>query len=602
MPLRDDLLNPLGEGNPCGVPLRFDPVYDKIKEARRQDDNLAQGIWSREVKRADYATVIRLAGDAIATRGKDLQLTAWLVEALVFKEGVAGLRQGLAFTRELLERYWDSLYPELEDGDPFMRAGILEWIGSHLGDALRSAPLTRGGLNWYQYKESRAVGSEESCGGDTEKLQARSAAIEEGKIPAEQFDEDFQRTPKAFYTDLKQELDASAEELRQLEAFTDRKFTEEPPSFSGLRAALEELQQTAHVLLAAKRGQEPDEVPAEAEVEPAEIPSDIPEEEPGPAEPAARRAPARVTAGEPACRDDAVDLVIRAAAFLRREEPYSPVPYLMLRALRWGELRAGGDQVNPALLETPPTEIRQRLKRAASEGLWEEVLEVAETAMGMPCGRGWLDLQRYAVRACSELGSWYDPVAQAIRSELRVLLADYPGLPDQTLTDDTPAANRETQEWLAGLITPAAAPAEALLSLAPIDAGEEQEAGELAPPDASELAEAALRAGRHDEAIAILSREIASAGSGRERFQRRLQLARVCLASGKELIAFPILQDLAAEIENRRLEEWETPEATAQPLVLLHRCMTVLRRPDEERQLIYGRICRLDPVQAMSCG
>ena len=57
------------------------------------------------------------------------------------------------------------------------------------------------------------------------------------------------------------------------------------------------------------------------------------------------------------------------------------------------------------MLEAPPTEVRQKLKRLAQEGQWEEVLNTAETAMAMPCGRGWLDLQRYVVRACEELGS-----------------------------------------------------------------------------------------------------------------------------------------------------------------------------------------------------
>jgi type VI secretion system protein ImpA len=55
-------------------------------------------------------------------------------------------------------------------------------------------------------------------------------------------------------------------------------------------------------------------------------------------------------------------------------------------------------------------------------------------------------------------------------------------------------------------------------------------------------------------------------------------------------------------MERRRLEEWESAELLAQPLVLLHRCMTALGRTEEEKQVIYERICRLDPVQAMSCG
>ncbi len=53
MPLREDLLNPIAGENPSGVDVRYDTkllLYDKIKEARRQDDDLAQGDWQHERK------------------------------------------------------------------------------------------------------------------------------------------------------------------------------------------------------------------------------------------------------------------------------------------------------------------------------------------------------------------------------------------------------------------------------------------------------------------------------------------------------------------------------------------------------------------------
>jgi hypothetical protein len=58
---------------------------------------------------------------------------------------------------------------------------------------------------------------------------------------------------------------------------------------------------------------------------------------------------------------------------------------------------------------------------------WKQVLETAETAMSQGFGRGWLDIQRYAIRACDELG--YKNAAKALRSELKALLADYAGTP-----------------------------------------------------------------------------------------------------------------------------------------------------------------------------
>jgi len=48
MPLRDDLLAPIPGAKPSGENLRYAPVYDKIKEARREDDDAPQGEWQRD--------------------------------------------------------------------------------------------------------------------------------------------------------------------------------------------------------------------------------------------------------------------------------------------------------------------------------------------------------------------------------------------------------------------------------------------------------------------------------------------------------------------------------------------------------------------------
>ena len=90
---------------------------------------------------------------------------------------------------------------------------------------------------------------------------------------------------------------------------------------------------------------------------------------------------------------------------------------------------------------------------------WADLLELAEQIMALPCSRAWLDLQRFVVEACTALGDNYNAIAVAIRSELRTLLRDLPQLLDAALTDDTPAANSETQNWLRELLAePSGAP------------------------------------------------------------------------------------------------------------------------------------------------
>jgi type VI secretion system protein ImpA len=595
MPLRDDLLNPIPGSNPAGQNLYYAPVYDKIKEARRQDDDAPQGIWQRERKVADWPLTIKLISETLATKSKDIQLAAWLTEAVLRREGLDGLKQGLELLRGLIENFWDNLYPEIEDGDLEFRTAPLQWVGDRLEQAVKNAALTRNGLDWYKYKESRVIGYEEDVAESDEKIAARQEAIAEGKTTGEQFDEAFKATPKAYYVQLLETVDGTLESLQTLSELCDSKFGSEGPGFGKLRSVLEEVRQTVYMLLQKKRETEPDEV-QEAAPEPEP-------EEPAAYDGGAAAAPARASArgvlsAEPADREDAIGRVTAAARYIRREDPYSPAPYLMLRGLRWGELRANGASIDPLLLEAPPTEIRQQLKRLALEGNWAEVVETAEIAMGMPCGRGWLDLQRYVCRACGEMG--YEAIAGAVKSELRALLADLPQLPELTMMDDTATANAETQTWLKELGTAAPVQQDAAAAYAMQDERPEGAQAE-AVPDTFELAMAAARSGRPQEGIELMTHEIAHERSGRGRFHRKVQLAQLCFAIGREAIALPILSDLAAEIEQRKLEEWEAADAVAHPLTLLFRCLSQMDQNAEERQRLYNQICRLDPVQALSC-
>ena len=132
MPLREDILNPIAGDNPSGRSLRYAPIYDKIKEARREDDELNQGAWQHERKVADWVQVSKLCQDAIAAESKDLQLAVWLAEAQLKREGVRAFGEAVQLCQGLLDKFWDNLYPELDDGDAEQRAAPLDWLGSCL--------------------------------------------------------------------------------------------------------------------------------------------------------------------------------------------------------------------------------------------------------------------------------------------------------------------------------------------------------------------------------------------------------------------------------------------------------------------------------------
>jgi type VI secretion system protein ImpA len=627
MPLREDLLKPIPGENPSGADLRYDTkllVYDKIKEARRQEDELAQGAWSHERKVAQFPQVIKLAQEALAEKSKDLQLAAWLTEALLHTEGFAGLRQGVDLCLGLCKNFWDTLYPPIEDGDAELRAAPLEWVGTALPIPLRQAPLTNAGHDWLKFKESRIVGYEAQAQGDKEKKD-REKKIAEGKLAPEEFDKAFVETPKAFYAKAEKDLDASLATLVTLDELTTEKCGDVAPSFTKLKEAIEEVRLTVHTLLDKKRETEPDpveEVPAEAAEGDA-----AGGEGARPASGVSSITISVLTSSEPPDRRDAIANVAKAAAFLRKREPYSPAPYLMMRGLRWGELRSAAQLSDATLLEAPATELRQQLKRLALARKWNELLETAENAMSLPCSRAWLDLQRMVVEACESLGSDYAAIATAIRSELAALLHDVPELLHANLLDDTPAANGETRAWLEGLRPPPAASAPAPVpapaaqpdsadSAADPVTGPAAESVPAAPAAASKaprgwpakavdsrvLAVQALQAGHPEQAIEIMSREIARQRSGRGRFQRTLQLVEICVTAGKDSMAQPLLDDLIAAIEAHKLDDWEDKEMVAAALVTVMNVSARVKGDAAARQQLFERICRLDPVRAASMG
>ncbi len=602
MPLPDDLLNPIEGPSPSGANLRYDPVFDKIKEARREEAQPPPGMTEQDRKVADNAQVVKLTTDLLTNKTKDLQLAAWFTEASLKQRGFSGLKDGLGLCLGLVSKFWDTLHPEIEDGDAESRGAPLGFVGTKLDIALKLVPVVeKVRYNLLDYQQSRTLGYEDQAKTDEAKKN-RAQSIKEGKLTPEAFDKAFEETPKKFYLQSEQDLDACLQTLGQLKKACDEKFGNEGPSFGPLQSALEAERHLIHTLLQKKREKEPDPIEA------------VPAAEAGAADgDATGSGAAQVRTGvlisienssEPPERMDAIRKIAEAAAYLRRLEPQSPASYLMLRGLRWGELRAAIDLSDPTKLEAPPTELRRHLKRLLLDKKYDQLLEAAESAMALPCSRAWLDLQRFVIEACDGLGSGYEAVAKAIRSELKTLIADIPQLLEATLMDDTPAANSDTRAWLATLSqeVPAAAPTPEASARSANGSNGLGSRWPGQPTDAYVSALRALREGQERKAFEILQQDIARKRSGRERFRRRMQLIEICASTNKANVAQPILDDLAAAIETHKLDEWEDPGLVASALATLMKMSTKIQADKAQQQKIFERICRLDPAQALGDG
>lgn len=323
------LLAPIPGENPSGELLRYTGLYDAIQEARRSDDVLPQGEWKREIKTADWAGVLEMATEALSIRSKDLQIAAWLVEGLVKRHGFAGLRDGLWLLRELQERFWASLYPEVENGELEFRAGPLAWLNEKLPVSIREVPLTEGeeSYSWHHWEESRAV---DNLG--RQSPEALAAALAEGKITGDQFDKAVMATPRAFYEVLFQDLNGSREELDRLDRVVEEKFSRDAPSLRNINKAIEDCRGLVEGVVKKKRELDP----SYKREEESKVAGMYEQERPAEGEPMAGH-----FSLEPTSREDAFRRLAAIADYLMRTEPQSPVSYLVERAVCWARMPLG---------------------------------------------------------------------------------------------------------------------------------------------------------------------------------------------------------------------------------------------------------------------
>ncbi len=631
MPLRDDLLQPISEDAPAGADLSYDKLFDQIKEARTEDDDsLPTGNWSRPVKRADRALVVQLAGEALATRSKDLRLAGWYGEALLRREGFTQLTPILQLMQQVQDQFWDGLYPSRDDdGDPGRRIGALEGVATQLAVQLRSLPITGTGISFSQALDARALGYERDATTQAKK-DLRADAVKRGRVVAEDLDRAIADTPKAFYSETDVALRGAVVALEALDAFHEERYGDDPPSFLRLKSALGEVQPFAAGILAEKRKLEPDPDPLPAAAEPqatAAEPSGKAEETvaaspvhpaaepdlagaqiaeqnmafPGPV---ANTASANRPLAEPDSRGAALGHLAAAVRFFSRGEASLDTAYLLAAAPGVTlVLRTEPDVGWPA----PGTGVRQPLRQLARSKNWAALERAALETFAAQPEMVWLDLHRYLWLAAAELG--HHALAGAVMATVSGWLQHRPALEKALLDDDTPMASTETQHWLAALqpelpgeITPVAGHTARELSAAVAavltrGAGNSPQPGH-AGTDPSGKALSLLQEGRSAEAIGLLSRYAEEQPSGRMRFERRLETAELCLQAGHAAVAQPLLADLTAELERRTLEGWEAASLLGKPLALTIRCLDQGVSSPESRGALFARLCRLDPMAA----
>lgn len=108
---------PISQDQPAGADIRFEPLFEELQSEVGKLSSIS-GPAS-----VDWGKVIKLSSEILAEKSKDLLVASYLAVALIYNRQVEGFAIGLRVYQELLETFWNRLYPAKMKG----RAGAIEW-------------------------------------------------------------------------------------------------------------------------------------------------------------------------------------------------------------------------------------------------------------------------------------------------------------------------------------------------------------------------------------------------------------------------------------------------------------------------------------------
>ncbi|WGL59203.1 type VI secretion system ImpA family N-terminal domain-containing protein [Pigmentibacter sp. JX0631] len=122
----DKLMAPISSALPCGEYLKRNSALIQIKELRTkliQENDENQGIWvKKQTGSSNWGEIVTLSLDLLLNQTKDLNLVTYLLEAQFKIEGFVGLAKILSLFVQYCNVYWDDINPPIQDQNFELRA------------------------------------------------------------------------------------------------------------------------------------------------------------------------------------------------------------------------------------------------------------------------------------------------------------------------------------------------------------------------------------------------------------------------------------------------------------------------------------------------
>jgi type VI secretion system protein ImpA len=351
------LLAPITGDARAGTDLRADSspqsIYYRLRDARAEARAAERATDADDAPSASppqWRTVRELGIEAIIEHSKDLEVAAWLTEALLRCDGLVGFTAGIKLMMGLVEGFWDDLFPLPDEDGIATRVGPLAGLNGLSGEGTLSQPLRKltlflrpdgAPLQFWQFEQSGDLAAIV----DPERRQQR---IDAGVIPFETVENEARAAGTAHFVRLREQTQVAAAAWRELAAALDGLAGPDSPPTSRVRDILDRIAAVA-ARFAGGAG------------EPASDPSAVPAGDGAAAAPAAGELAG--VAGAIASREEALRSLAAIAEFFRRTEPLSPLSYTLQEAVRRARMSW------PELLEEIVPDISQRMQILLSLGI-----------------------------------------------------------------------------------------------------------------------------------------------------------------------------------------------------------------------------------------
>jgi type VI secretion system protein ImpA len=324
----ESLVRAFEGGNPAGNDIRRDSSpsspYHAVKTAR-QSARAAErnSVFDHGNNEADvhWRKVLELAPEILANQAKDLEIASWYVEALVRCHGFRGLRDGLRLVRQLIEQFWDALYPLPDEDGIATRVAPLAGLNGEGAEGvliapIRNVPITEGKapgpFSLWHYQQAR----------DVQKIsdeKARAQKIEKLGFTVDNIEKAVNESSETFFVDCRDDLKSCVEAYREINrVLTERCGVRAAPPTSNIIGVLQECLDTINHVARHKLPVEPEPAAAEGE------------------EASGDGSGTAMSAGPIKSREQAFRQLRTIAQFFRQTEPHSPISYVLDKAVKWG--------------------------------------------------------------------------------------------------------------------------------------------------------------------------------------------------------------------------------------------------------------------------